>query len=38
MTEDFDHPPALDNLIQLKTDLSQAQTAGWTPERQCTPV
>jgi putative CocE/NonD family hydrolase len=31
MTEDFDHPPALDNLIQLKTDLSQAQTAGWTP-------
>jgi hypothetical protein len=27
----FEEPPFLDSLIGLKTDLSQAQTAGWTP-------
>jgi putative CocE/NonD family hydrolase len=31
MRSDFDHPPLLDNLISLKTDLRQTQTAGWTP-------
>jgi putative CocE/NonD family hydrolase len=31
MSSDFNAPPLLDNLVGLKTDLSQAQTAGWTP-------
>ena len=31
MSDAFDHPPLLDNLIALKADLRQQQTAGWTP-------
>jgi uncharacterized protein len=31
MTDDFDHPSFLDNLIPLKAKLDQVQTAGWTP-------
>jgi uncharacterized protein len=31
MTVNFADPPTLDNLIPLKPDLRQQQTAGWTP-------
>jgi uncharacterized protein len=31
MTSNFEHPPLADNLISLKGDLRQQQTAGWTP-------
>ena len=31
MSNDFEHPPFADNLISLKGDLRQQQTAGWTP-------
>ena len=31
MKNDFDHPRFADNLISLKGDLRQQQTAGWTP-------
>jgi putative CocE/NonD family hydrolase len=31
VSNDFDHPPFADNLISLKGDLRQQQTAGWTP-------
>ena len=31
MINDFDYPPFADNLISLKGDLRQQQTAGWTP-------
>jgi hypothetical protein len=31
MSSNFEHPPFADNLISLKGDLRQQQTAGWTP-------
>src|ERR1039457_641640 len=31
MSNDFDHPPFVDNLISLKGDMRQQQTAGWAP-------
>ena len=31
MSNDFNNPPFLDNLIPLKGSLSQQQTADWTP-------
>jgi uncharacterized protein len=31
MNSKFEHPPLLDNLISLKGDLRQQQTAGWSP-------
>ena len=31
MNNDFEHPPFADNLISLKGDVRQQQTAGWTP-------
>jgi len=31
MSANFEHPPLLDNLISLKGDVRQQQTAGWTP-------
>ena len=31
MNSKFEHPPLFDNLISLKGDLRQQQTAGWTP-------
>ena len=34
MNNDFEHPPFVDNLISLKGDVRQQQTAGWTPGAQ----
>ena len=31
MSNDFERPPFVDNMISLKGDLRQQQTAGWTP-------
>jgi predicted acyl esterase len=31
VNNEFKNPPFLDNLIPIKTDLTQQQTADWTP-------
>ena len=36
MSNDFEHPPFVDNLISLKGDLRQQQAAGWTQAPQYT--